>query len=215
MTFPALSLIGFLLARTGFQGSRVTYARFPARTFLASELNGAFRIGLDYYFVVYAREDVVAQITDVTTLVDLQKFVSNVKVVDAYGAFRVYDQSTPFVHPGNTVPTSFDFDAKRYLDMRKTAVIRAAIAPLPDETVLRGGGTVKLTVSDGSKVIAEKVLKPGLSMKIPLAATTLHFSADHDGNPDSNRLLICFDTKAKCGIDKEHVRDIGALDKGA
>ncbi len=178
--------------------------------------DSSYRIGLDYFFVVYSRSDAVDKITDVSTPIDLNSLISNLVVGDVYGAFRQYDSTSFFVHPGETTATSFDVDARGYLDKVKKSdhTLRAAIATLSDDALLRGGGTAKVTVTDGDKVVASKVLRPGFVLNIPLAGTRdkLHFSVTHNGRPDSNRVVLCFDTTVACGIDREHVRSLGALD---
>ena len=152
--------------------------------------------GMDYFFVVLAREDVIDRISNVELPANLMRYARKVQLGDIFGLLNVKDRKTLFIHPGMTTPTSFEFDAVSYgHDLNKQDfVVVSAIAPnVPEESVRRGGAVVKLTISKAGKPVAEAVIKVGDPFRatLPIAPNVAYeFVVDNYNGPDTDWLLL-------------------------
>jgi len=155
-----------------------------------------YMAGMDYFFVVLSREDVLNKISNVDPPRDLMAFVRDVQLGDQFGVFKPQGLGTLFVHPGATTATSFDFAAADYLrDSAKQMInIHARIAPnIPEEAVKRGAGNVRVRILQGGKQLAEGIIRVGepLQRSLPVAGDqSLQFIVDNNGNADSDWLLL-------------------------
>lgn len=155
-----------------------------------------FTAGMDYFFAVLARNDVVDRITGAETPLDLMRYVSALTLGDYNGLLNVQGGNTFFVHPGRTTPTTFSFDLGAFAVAtgRSALDITAAMHPnVPADAVARGGGTAHVVVSAGTEVLGEAVVRPGapLHLAVPTeAAARIDFAVDANGVPDTNWLLL-------------------------
>jgi hypothetical protein len=155
-----------------------------------------FTAGMDYFFVVLARNDVADRITGAETPIDLMRYVSALTLGDYNGLLNVQGESTFFVHPGRTTPTTFTFDLDAFASAtgRPVLDITATMHPnVPADAVARGGGTAHVVVSAGAEVLGEAVVRPGapLHLEVPTAAgASIDFAVDANGVPDTNWLLL-------------------------
>lgn len=155
-----------------------------------------YSAGMDYFFVVLAREDVLDKIRNIDTPRDLMSFVSGVQLGDQFGIFKPQGLGTFFVHPGATTPTSFNFNAADYLrDSEKQVVnIHARMAPnIPEEAVKRGAGNVRVRILQGATQLADGIVRVGepLQRNLPIAgAQPLKFIVDNNGGADTDWLLV-------------------------
>jgi len=155
-----------------------------------------FGNGMDYFFAVLARSDVVEQISDVDPPRNLMPYIYSVQLGDQFGLLKPIDKRTLFLHPGASTPTQFDFDLKAFLNEggEQTAVIEARVAPnIPVEAIARGAAVIKLIILKRDQKAAESIIqfnKP-LILRINKAdAETLHFVVDNNGSADTDWLLI-------------------------
>lgn len=155
-----------------------------------------YSAGMDYFFVVLAREDVLDKIRNIDTPRDLMAFVSDVQLGDQFGIFKSQGLGTLFVHPGATTATSFNFAAADYLhnSAKQVINIHARIAPnIPEEAVKRGGGDVRVRILQGEKQMADGIVRVGepLQRNLPIAGDLpLQFIVDNNGGPDTDWLLL-------------------------
>lgn len=83
-----------------------------------------YSAGMDYFFVVLVREDVLGKVRNIDPPRDLMPFVSNIQLGDQFGILKPQGLETLFVHPGAVTATSFQFDASGYLrDVEKKSFI--------------------------------------------------------------------------------------------
>lgn len=155
-----------------------------------------YSAGMDYFFVVLAREDVLDKIRNIDTPRDLMAFVSNVQLGDQFGILKPQGLGTLFVHPGATTVTSFNFDAAEYLrDSAKQVInIHARIDPnIPADAVKRGAGNVRVRILQGVTQMADAIVSVGepLQRNLPISgAQPLQFIVDNNGGADTDWLLL-------------------------
>jgi hypothetical protein len=119
--------------------------------------------GMDYFFAVLVRSDVLSRVSGIETSVNLERYILNKRIGDQFGTMKQQGREY-FVHPGATSPTQFDFDAESYLlDTRRSSLeIRARIAPnVPEEAVKRGGANVSVTLYVDGSAVREQVVRVG------------------------------------------------------
>ncbi|MDQ0301612.1 hypothetical protein [Ancylobacter polymorphus] len=152
---------------------------------------------IDYFFIVLARDDVADRVENKEIRLNLLKFVSKLNLGDYNGLLKdTRDESVLFVHPGRTTATTFEFDAKSFLQGsgRDSMRVEAAMDPnISAEAVKRGGGTAHIVVSAGGKELGQAVVRPGqpFTLQVPAAAgDNVNFSVDANGVPDTNWLLL-------------------------
>ncbi|MGX5668981.1 hypothetical protein ACWKW9_23720 [Rhizobium daejeonense] len=156
----------------------------------------SFTAGMDYFFAVLAREDIIDQISEIDPPRDLMPRLRDISLGDKYGILEPFASRTLFVHPGLSTPTTFTFDAADYVKdvPNKTIEVTAEISPLiPPDAVARGAGDVRLHVWSPDQQYVDQVIKFGKSYKFSVSAeqlTTLKFSVDSHGSPDTDWLLL-------------------------
>jgi hypothetical protein len=152
--------------------------------------------GMDYFFAVLAREDVLDQISNIEVPLDLMRFVRDVHLGNEFGILKPQGLDTLFVHPGMTEATTFQFDTPGYLrDAGRSVVsINARMAPnIPEDAVQRGAGNVRVRIMQGAEPMVDEVVKVGKSMNRSLSlikGKPLRFAVDNNGGPDSDWLLL-------------------------
>lgn len=152
--------------------------------------------GMDYFFVVLAREDVLDKIRNIDPPRDLMPFVRDVQLGDQFGILKPQGLGTLFVHPGATTATSFSLAAADYLlgSEKQVISIHARIAPnIPEDAVKRGAGNVNVRVLQGEKQIAGGIVRVGepLQRYLPISGDQpLQFIVDNNGGADTDWLLL-------------------------
>lgn len=155
-----------------------------------------YSAGMDYFFVVLAREDVLDQIRNIDPPRDLMAFVRDVQLGDQFGIFKPQGLGTFFVHPGATTVTSFNFAAADYLRNSEKQVINihARIAPnIPEDAVKRGAGNVHVRILQGEAQMAEGIVRAGepFQRNLPISGNQpLQFIVDNNGGADTDWLLL-------------------------
>lgn len=157
-----------------------------------------YEAGMDYFFVVLARNDVLARIHNIDTPIDLMQFIHGVVPGDKYGLLKPISVDTIFIQPGEKTPTTFQFDASRYVESKNTSSLKIVgrIAPnVPRDALRHGGGTAHLSIFRGKDKIVDKIVRldEPFEINLPIAAReVLRFSADNRGTADSNWLWLSF-----------------------
>lgn len=155
-----------------------------------------YSAGMDYFFVVLAREDVVGQVTNVETPRELIPFVQQSVLGDKFGILKNSGTGALFVHPGLTTPTRFDFDLASFAAASGQASVKlgAAMAPnVPEEAVKRGAVNVRLKIMSSDKLLAEPVVTVGHPYQLNLSVTEhpkLTIIVDNNGSPDTDWLIF-------------------------
>lgn len=162
-----------------------------------------YSAGMDYFFVVLAREDVLDKIRNIDTPRDLMVYVSDVQLGDQFGIFKPQGLGTLFVHPGATTATSFHFASADYLrDSEKQVInIHARIAPnIPEDAVKRGAGNVRVRIMQGEKQLVDGIVSVGepLQRNLPISGDQpLQFIVDNNGGADTDWLLLSIHRAAR------------------
>ena len=152
--------------------------------------------GMDYFFAVLARNDVIDKIKNIDPPRDLMPYISDVHLGDKFGILRPQGVATLFVHPGATTVTSFEFAAADYVRGNEGHMIKvyARISPeIPAAAVKRGGGNVRVHILQGDQKLEERVVKVGEPFECDLHITNnqpLKFIVDNNGNPDTDWLWL-------------------------
>lgn len=178
----------------------------PAKPVFATNTDGyrivktfatSFENGLDYYFSVLARSDVIDRLTNVDSPRDLMAFVKETSLGDTFGAIRPQGSGALFVHPGATQPTRFFFNSPEYLvrHPRSAVSLDARMSPaIPEKAIRRGGGVVTLRVFLTGELLLDTTLdrRRPLHLEIPASRLTspLEFVVDNHGSPDSDWLIL-------------------------
>ncbi len=155
-----------------------------------------YSAGMDYFFVVLARQDIIYKIRNIDPPRDLMPFMRDVQLGDQFGIFKSQGLGTLFVHPGASTATSFSFAAADYLrdGDKETINIHARIAPnIPNDAVKRGAGNVRIRLFEGEKQLIEEVVNVGhpLQINLPISGNQpLRFIVDNNGGADSDWLLL-------------------------
>ncbi|OHX35252.1 hypothetical protein ACQE3D_08455 [Methylomonas sp. MS20] len=155
-----------------------------------------YSAGMDYFFVVLVREDVLGKVRNIDPPRDLMPFVSNIQLGDQFGILKPQGLETLFVHPGAVTATSFQFDASGYLrDVEKKELyIRAGIAPnIPEAAIKRGAGNVHIRILQNEKPLVDDIIKVGepIQRNFPIAeGQFLLFAVDNNGGADTDWLLL-------------------------
>ncbi len=155
-----------------------------------------FSKGMDYFFVVLARVDVIDKITNIELPIDLLHYTQKIQLGDKWGLLKVADHKTLFVHPGMTTPTRFEFDATAFgrEGNKPYLVVEAVMAPnVPEEAVKRGAAIVKLTILETGQPIAEAVISVGSLFRKILSIkhnATYEFVVDNYNGSDTDWLWL-------------------------
>jgi hypothetical protein len=155
-----------------------------------------YSAGMDYFFVVLAREDVIDKIHNIDPPRDLMAYVRNIQLGDQFGILKPQGLGTLFVHPGATTVTSFEFAASDYLRDSETKLINihARIAPnIPEDALKRGAGNVRVRILQGEKQLAESIVRVGEPLQRNLTIVDhqpLQFIIDNNGSADTDWLLL-------------------------
>lgn len=157
----------------------------------------SYAAGMDYFFTVLAREDVVNQISNVELPLNLMKYVQKVELGDTFGILKPQDKETLFAHPGLKLPTKFQFDTVAFVKGKnvKQIKVRAFIAPnVPVEAINRGGAEIRISVKQNGTTLAEAVVNSKYSFEqdfiVSESGGQFEFIVDNNGNPDTDWLLI-------------------------
>ncbi|MDZ4048041.1 MAG: hypothetical protein U1E00_06865 [Pseudoxanthomonas sp.] len=156
----------------------------------------SFNAGMDYFYAVLVRDDLVGQVGSIDPPRDLTQFIGNPSLGDAHGQLRYAGDRALFVHPGATTPTAFDFDVAAYeaaTDTRQVQLTVATAPQVPAEAVARGGGVVMVTVRDGETVVAERLVSTGRPLVVEVTSARharLRISVDNHGSPDSDWINV-------------------------
>lgn len=155
-----------------------------------------YAAGMDYFFAVLAREDVIDKIRNIDPPRDLMPFVHSVELGDQFGILRPQGLGTLFIHPGANMPTRFNFSAADYLrkSEKKTLRIHARVAPnVPEDAIQRGAANVRFRILQGEQVLVDAVVKVGEPLQRGLSATGVQpfqFIVDNNGGADTDWLLL-------------------------
>lgn len=172
------------------------FAGVPSRYSVIKIFDRTYSKGMDYFFAVLARNDVLDKVRNKEKETNLMKYISNITPGDYNGIMKVNSKDTLFVHPGRTMPTTFNFAAGVFEHdlAQKTLSIKAFIDPsLPAEVIKRGGGTARLVISVGGKQIAAAIItrQTPFDLELPIAGIeSLRFAVDCNSLPDSNWMLL-------------------------
>lgn len=155
-----------------------------------------YAAGMDYFFAVLAREDVIEKIRNIDPPRDLMPFVDSIELGDQFGILRPQGLGTLFIHPGANMPTRFNFSAADYLrkSEKKTLRIHARVAPnVPEDAIQRGAANVRFRILQGEQVLVDAVVKVGEPLQRGLSATGVQpfqFIVDNNGGADTDWLLL-------------------------
>lgn len=182
---PGSTPMNPVFAQTKGEGYRVV--KVFAKTYAA---------GMDYFFAVLAREDVLNRIAEIDTPRDLMPYVKDVKLGDVSGIVKPQGVSTLFVHPGATTATEFSINGASYLHEsgKSELEIHARMAPnVPEDAIKRGGANVRVQFTQGDKVLADSLVKVGSPMRRTFTVTgsePLRVIVGNNGSPDTDWLLF-------------------------
>lgn len=149
--------------------------------------------GKNYFFSVYGRKDVLKEITNISKPVNLLKYVSEVKEGDSFGSFKVQDQKTFFMHPGEKLQTSFKFNVDKFMQEQGLQQVKiiARIADISPEAIKRGGGVVNFRFARVGMDPEEVVIKPGTKLEKEFSnGADLEFSVGNNGSADTDWFLL-------------------------
>lgn len=156
----------------------------------------AYSAGMGYFFAVLAREDIMGQLLDVDPPRNLMAFARDVQLGDKIGTFKQQGLGTIYIHPGITTPTAFTFSAKEYLDggSKQSLNLHVRIDPnIPADSIKRGAGNVHVRILQGSKELANDVVKWGQAVQRDLAPAgdePLRIIVDNNGDSDTDWVLL-------------------------
>lgn len=158
-----------------------------------------YRAGMDYFFAVLAREDVLDQLTGVSSPKNLYGLLSNITLGDLYGVVKVHSQHELFIHPGDTTPTVIFMDVEKFReDYKKSEVtVRLSISPLiSQEAVARGAGNVRVSLFGNN----EEMFSGVVSVDHPIVTSVkiedlkdFKMVVDNNGGADTDWLIAAFD----------------------
>ena len=156
-----------------------------------------YRAGMDYFFMVLARSDVMDQLPEPELPKDIMPFVRDVVSGDTYGILEDRGGAFLFIHPGETTATSFTLDPEPFMRADGTCAVslHARIADnLPRNAADNGGGVVRLTIlrNDGGE-LASRTVTPTAPFRttIPCAVNApLRFVVDPEGTPYADWLWL-------------------------
>lgn len=155
-----------------------------------------FKNNIPYFFGIMVRNDVLDKVTNIDPPKDFLKLLSDIKLGNEFGALKVNDQSTLFVHPGANSATEATFDSATYRKQYKQGqiTVNLRISPfISQEAIARGAGNVRVVLRSGDTVLMDAVVKPGSPATQKLAignVDKIHISVDNNGSPDTDWLLM-------------------------
>jgi hypothetical protein len=155
-----------------------------------------FGHGMPYFFSVLARADIIDRLTNVSPPLDYFSLFSNIKLGDKYGILKVNDQSSLFIHPGESTPTEANLNTTAFREKfhHDSLKVKLAISPLISaEAIARGAGNVKVTLDHGGVTLMNAVVtaKSPASQEINIKdIDSIHISVDNNGSADSDWLLL-------------------------
>ena len=156
-----------------------------------------YQAGMDYYFMVLARADILDQLPAPVVPPNVEQYISDVDLGNTYGTVQNRGRFF-FVHPGETTPTSFLFDVEGFAADRDACVLslHARIAEnIPPEAVARGGGVVRVRVLQGTQERLSALVNPNTELYRTLTCQDgepLRFEVSSEGSPDADWLWISF-----------------------
>jgi hypothetical protein len=161
--------------------------------------DNTYRAGMDYFFVVLARKDVVSKLTDVDVPRNFYDFLSKVEIGKISGLVKVNSQDELFIHPGLDDPTKINFDVaklKASSPRDDFAMFFSISENISSEAVARGAGNVKVSIFNGAKQLFSAVVDSThpFSAKVDLRSLSeLQIVVDPNGSNDTDWLVVRFD----------------------
>lgn len=155
-----------------------------------------FQNGMPYFFAVLARNDVLAQISDVSPPKDFLSLLSEQKLGDTYGLIKVYNQNTLFIHPGENTPTEATFSAVKFKELfqEEKISVHLSISPLlAADAIARGAGNVRVTLNSDEETLLDAVITTSTPYTKEISIKDLdkiHIKIDNNGSADSDWLLL-------------------------
>jgi len=152
--------------------------------------------GMDYFFAVLAREDVVGQLKDVETPRDLMAFIGRVELGDQWGILKPNRNGAVFVHPGLKTPTRFDLDLTalaKVSGQHGVEVVLEMSSEVPQNAVERGAANVIVTLMSGSQTLAEPTITVGHPFRLDVSVAQhpqLTVIVDNNGASDTDWLIF-------------------------
>lgn len=158
--------------------------------------DNTFSNGIDYFFAVLVREDVVGQVSNIETPINLMSCVSQIVLGDQFGVLKAISDRALFVHPGAQRPTSFEFDATAFAAKSGSDAITLNLSiakNIPAGTVERGAANVRVTIKSGEEVLIDQVVTATQSGQLLVSAKAYpkwSVVVDKNGNPDTDWLIF-------------------------
>jgi hypothetical protein len=164
----------------------------PVRVF-----DRTLRAGMDYFFFVLARSDVLDQLPPPDLPLDLMSYVEDIERGDTFGVVQARGGDTLFVHPGGTTPTAFTLSSAAFVSEGGTCRAATLTARISDDVsrdaVARGGAVVRLSVARGGIEIASAIVDAATPLRLDLDCADpgdLRITVAPEGSPDSDWLLL-------------------------
>lgn len=163
---------------------------------LVKTFSKTYYSGNNYFFVVYARKDILNLISNKEPPTrDLMSYIDNVQLGDTYGTLMLTEKYSLFIHPGANSATQFEFDAGQYLSDRSQNQLSISAKiddDLPRDAKLRGVDVLlKVLISD--EILIQEVITSAepvnLSVK-PSEGQVLSFIVENNGSSDNDRLIL-------------------------
>jgi hypothetical protein len=155
------------------------------------------RAGMDYFFVVLARSDVLDQLPAPDLPLDLMSYLDNVELGDTFGVVQERGGDTLFVHPGGSTPTAFTLSPDAFVSedgtCRATALTARIADNVPRDAVDRGGAVVRLSVVRGGVEVTSVIIDVTSPLRLDLDCadmSALRITVGPEGSPDSDWLLL-------------------------
>jgi hypothetical protein len=153
--------------------------------------------GMDYFFVVLARSDVLYQLPAPDLPRDLMAHVDDIALGDTFGVVQERGGDTLFVHPGRTTPTAFTLSPEVLRGDDGTCRPASLTARISDDVsqdaVARGGAIVRLSLTRNGTEVTSAIVDLATPLRVDLnCAETgdLRISVGPEGSPDSDWLLL-------------------------
>jgi hypothetical protein len=158
-----------------------------------------YRAGMDYFFTVLARNDVVHQLSDVSVSRDFYSLLSKIEIGKVSGLVKVNSKDELFLHSGQDDPTKINFDVaklKASSPRDDFAMFFSISENISSEAVARGAGNVKVSIFNGAKQLFSAVVDSThpFSAKVDLRSLSeLQIVVDPNGSNDTDWLVVRFD----------------------
>ena len=123
---------------------------------------------------------------------NLMQYVVNQKLGDISGSLKDRGDMTLFIHPGITMPTTFDLKIGQLAHdfLCRTVVLSARMDPnIPTDAEKRGGTRVGFTILRGESIVYSQTVSIPVSSQFSLSPTEnemIQIKVDNHGNPDTD-----------------------------